>query len=200
MALKLYFVPQTRSTRPRWLLEELGVAYDLHRLDPRKGETRAPDYLEVHPLGHVPALSDGDTTIIESAAIIMYLADRYGAGRLAPTLQSPERGEYYQWIMLSHATLEPALQPIHDSRQGRSVDGTALINAKKRVHDILSAIDSKLAGRPFAVGTAFTAADIVLAGAVGWALLLGQGHDFPRLQAYVARHMARPAAKKAREA
>lgn len=200
MALKLYFVPFTRSTRVRWVLEELAVPHELVRLDPKKGDTKSASYLKIHPLGHVPALQDGDTTLIESGAIVMYLADKYGAGRLAPALSSPERGEYYQWIMLTHATLEPVLQTIHDHKQGKGVDDAALAKAKKRAHDVLTAIDTGLAGRSFAAGANFTAADIVLAAVLHWAQMMGQLHDFPRLHAYAVKHVSRPAARKSREA
>lgn len=200
MAIKLFFAPYTRSTRPRWALEELGIPHELVRIDPNKREQKSASYLKVNPLGHLPALQDGETTILESGAIVMYLADRYGAGRLAPALNSPERGEYYQWILLTHATLEPALQPINDTRLGRQVDAVTLLQAKQRAHQVLTVIDHKLNGRPFAVGSSFTAADLVLASAFAWGNMMGQLHDFPRLQAYVARQLSRPAAKKAREA
>ena len=76
--MKLYFAPRTRATRARWLLEELGVPYELVKLDLARQENTTPAYLAVHPLGEVPALVDGEVTLLESLAICLHLADRYG--------------------------------------------------------------------------------------------------------------------------
>src|SRR4051794_3745039 len=106
--LKLYYVPRTRAVRARWMLEELGVPHELHRVDLANGEHRSPEYLaRVHPLGHVPVLVDGETAIFESAAIIAYLADRFPEKQLAPAPGSPERGPYYQWMFYAVTELEP---------------------------------------------------------------------------------------------
>src|SRR5947207_15156799 len=102
--LKLFYVPQTRSFRPRWLLEELGVPYELVKMT--AAQTKTPEYLAVHPLGKVPALQDDGVTIFESAAIIAHLADKFG---LAPKAGTAQRGLYYQWIIFAMATLEPAV-------------------------------------------------------------------------------------------
>ena len=77
--LKLYHSPQSRSMRPRWLLEEIGAPYELVRVDLGKQEHKTPQYLQIHPHGPVPALVDGDLTLIESAAICAYLADKFPA-------------------------------------------------------------------------------------------------------------------------
>ena len=74
--MKLYYVPKTRAVRPRWLLEELGVPYELVRLDPARGETRTPEHLARQPLGHVPVLEDGELRLFESSAICLHLAER----------------------------------------------------------------------------------------------------------------------------
>src|SRR5882672_4547196 len=107
--MKLYFAPRTRSTRPRWMLEELGVPYELIAVDLAAKENREPGYLHVHPLGQVPALVDGDVTVFESIAICMYLADRCPGRSLAPAASSPLRGQYYQWLLFCASTIEPAI-------------------------------------------------------------------------------------------
>ena len=103
--MKLYYAPQTRAVRPRWLLEEIGAPYTLVRLDMSKGEHKTPEYVKIHPHGAVPALVDGDVTMFESAAICAYLADKFPEKRLAPPVGSPARATYYQWIIYSMATL-----------------------------------------------------------------------------------------------
>lgn len=97
--MKLYYSRYTRSGRARWILEEIGVAYEIARLSFQKGEHKAPEYLEIHPHGSVPALTDGDLKIYESSAILLHLADKYPDAKLAPPLGSDERGLYYRWLV-----------------------------------------------------------------------------------------------------
>ena len=105
--MKLYYVPNTRAHRCRWLLEELEVPYELHRLDLAAGEHKQPPYLELQPHGAVPVLVDGETVVFESAAICLYLADRFPERGLAPRAGDPARGAYYQWLVYSISELEP---------------------------------------------------------------------------------------------
>jgi len=92
--LTLYYSPQSRAIRPRWLLEEIGVPYELKRLNLQAGEQKKPGYLKINPNGTVPALVDGDLALFESAAICQYLADKFPEKRLAPPVGTPERGRY----------------------------------------------------------------------------------------------------------
>ena len=75
--MKLYYTPRTRSSRPRWMLEELEIPYELVRVDLSAGEHRKPEYLAINPYGAVPALVDGEVKLFESAAICAYLADKH---------------------------------------------------------------------------------------------------------------------------
>ena len=111
--LKLYYIPQTRATRPRWLLEELGVPHELVRLPRSLDERKATDYVRIHPHARVPALVDGDMTMFESAAICLYLADKFPEKGLAPAVGTPERGPYLQWMVYSMVTLEPPIAQIY---------------------------------------------------------------------------------------
>lgn len=201
--MKLYFVPQTRSTRPRWVLEELGVPYELVRLDPSKGDNKRPEYLAVHPLGHVPALDDGGLHMVESAAICQYLADKYPERQLAPAVGTPERGAYYQWMMFTMTTVEPPLVSIAEHRrflpEAERIPEVAE-RAERRFAEVAGVVQSHLAGREYVVGTHFTAADVVLASALAWGGSMGLLGGFDGLQAYVKRMTARPAAQKARSA
>ena len=105
--ITLYFAPKTRAFGALWLLEELGVPYALKRLDLEKGEHKSVEMLRLNPLGKVPTLTDGETTISERAAIATYLADRYAPGHLAPRLEDPKRGEYLRWMFYSVGVMEP---------------------------------------------------------------------------------------------
>src|SRR5690242_1811924 len=96
--LTLYHSGQSRSIRPRWLLEEIGTRYELVRLNLQNGDQKKPEYLKINPNGAVPALVDGEVRLFESAAICQYLADRFPEKRLAPAVGTPARGYCYQWI------------------------------------------------------------------------------------------------------
>ena len=105
--MRLYYVPRTRAGRPRWVLEELGIPYELVRLDPARGETRSPEHLSRQPLGHVPALEDEGGLLFESAAICLYLAEKYPEKGLVPPPGSRGRGLTYQWLFYAMTELEP---------------------------------------------------------------------------------------------
>jgi glutathione S-transferase len=201
--MKLYFVPRTRATRPRWLLEELGVPYELVRLDASKQENKTPAYLAVHPFGEVPALVDGDVTLFESLAICLYLADRFPEKQLAPPLGSPERGRYYQWMVFAEATLEPVVMEFYkhaqlsEEKKGAAHLQDDLAKHRARMNDVLKVVDAELTGREFIAAGHFTAADLVMGSILHLAnaLKLLEGH--PRLVEYVYRHCQRPAVLRA---
>ena len=198
--LKLYYVPRTRAGRARWMLEELGVPYELHRVDLSTGEHKSPQYLaQVHPLGHVPALTDGDTTIFESAAIVAHLADRFPEKGLAPAVGSEERGTYYQWLFYAMAELEPHAVTffLHSARLPEAERIPALvIEARRLLNANLVALETTLCdGREFVMGR-FTAVDVAMGGVVGWAGMMRMIEDRPHVMAWSKRMGGRDAAKR----
>jgi glutathione S-transferase len=197
MSLTLYYVPKTRSSRPRWILEEIGVPYELVRLEP--ADTKKAVYLAVHPLGKVPALVDDGVTLFESAALCLYLADKYGDGKLSPAPGTSERGLYYQWILFAMASIEPHLSRFNELRAASNGDAAEREREAKSARDHLGVVERALAGHEFIVGDRFTAADVVLASVCSWAKLLGLTEGLPECDAYARRLLARPAAKRARE-
>src|SRR4051812_20596001 len=162
--VKLYYVPMTRSNRPRWMLEELGVPYELVRLDPKKGDNKTPEYLAINPTGKVPALVDGEVKMFESAAIVAYLGDKFGDEKLAPPAGSAERPAYYQWLFFGMTTLEQpvSLYAKHSSTlpPEKRVAEVAE-DAKAGVERALLALDRALADRQWLLRS-FSAADIVV--------------------------------------
>lgn len=198
--MKLYYFQQSRATRVRWMLEELGVPYELSPVDMRKGEHKHPDYLKVHPMGSLPAIEDNGVPLFESAAIIMYLADKYPEKRLAPAVGTPERGEYYQWILFTMTEAEAPLVTIaqHTLFLPEAERSPAVVErASKRFKAVAAVLEERLKGREYLVGNSFTAADVVLGGVSYFASRVGQlGDDLPTLKAYSTRMLARPAAKK----
>jgi glutathione S-transferase len=198
--MKLYFSPQTRATRPRWMLEELGVPYELALIDIMKGEQKNPEYMKVHPLGYVPALDDGGDIFFESAAIVQYLADKHADKGFAPALGTKARGEYYQWISFAMTELEPSLVTMlmqtrflpEDQRNPET-----LAKAVERYKVVCAVFEERMKNREYIAGDRFSAADIIAGAVLSFGAMLGQGKEFPSVQAYIQRLNARPAAKKA---
>jgi len=192
--IKLFYVPNTRSTRPRWMLEELGVPYELVKMT--AAQTKTPEYLKVHPLGKVPALQDDGTTIFESAAIIAYLADKFPDKGLAPP--AGQRAAYYQWIIFAMATLEPALTAVvYHTRLRPEEKRVPLIAEKGRANFDAAARAIALDGE-YLLGR-FSAADIVLGSVVLWGASAKLLEGLPVLKAYADRLKARPAWARSRQ-
>ena len=108
--MKLFWAPQTRSSRAIWMLEEAGVEYELEHIDIRDGGRQDNvDFRAASPMRKVPALKDHNVQMAESAAICLYIADRYCSGVLAPTLDDPDRGRFLYWLMYTPAVIEPTM-------------------------------------------------------------------------------------------
>src|SRR5438132_5792179 len=149
--MKLFYVPNTRSTRPRWMLEELGVPYELVRMT--REQTKTPEYLRVHPLGKVPALQDDGLTIIESAAIVMYLAEKFSERGFAPA--PAERAAYYQWIIYAMSTVEPPVAAFAYHTRLRPEDKRVPLIAEESravLPDLVRPVAAALEGKPYLLG------------------------------------------------
>ncbi len=197
--MRLYYVPRTRAIRPRWVLEELAVPYELVRLDPAKGETRTPQHLARHPLGHVPVLEDGGTVLFESAAICLHLADRFPDQGLAPAPGTAERGLLYQWVLFAMTEIEPALIAIEAERSKPEAerDDAAVEAATARFAAAAAALDAVLAGRTWLVGSSFSVADVVCGSTLLWARGMKLIAGLPAVEAYLGRIRERPALRRA---
>jgi glutathione S-transferase len=199
--IELWHCPDARSFRPLWALEELGLPYQLHIL-PFPPRARQPEYLEVNPLGTIPAMKDGETFMTESAAIVQYLTTRYGPSDLAVPTDDPAYGAWLNWLHFGEATLtfpQTLVLRYRTFEPGKAevaADDYAkwFLSRLRHVDRALEAGDWLCAGR-------FTAADI----SVGYALLLAQviqlGDRFsPAVQAYWERLQARPGFQAAKRA
>ena len=199
--MTLYHYPQSRSFRPRWLLEELGVPYQVVRVDLPAGEHKRPEYLKINPNGAVPALVDGELVLFESAAICQYLADKVPEKRLVPALGTPARGLYYQWMHYAMASLEPPILDIfmHTVRRPESERIPAVAEeARPLFATRLDVLERALAGRSFILGEEFSAADVMLGSLLGWARAMRiLGDERPNVAAYVTRLTQRPAFRRA---
>jgi glutathione S-transferase len=197
--MKLYYVPRTRASRPRWVLEELGVPYDLVRLDPAKGETRTPEHLARHPLGHVPALEDRGRILFESGAICLHLADLFPEKRLLPPPGTVERGLAYQWVLFAVAEMEPPLVALFEEGRKPEAERSAAAVEKARAAfaRAVGALEEVLRDRKFLLGDAFSVADVMVGATLAWGRAMKALEGAPAVEAYLARLRERPAWKRA---
>ena len=198
--MKLYHSPRSRSVRPRWLLEEIGAPYELVTLDLSKGETKTAEHLKIHPHGAVPALVDGDAKLFESAAICMYLADKFPEKRLAPAVGTSARGPYYQWMVYSMATLEPPVLQVFMNTvmlPEAQRSAAAAEEGRTKFGEVARVLSQALTGKPFLLGEQLSAADVMIGSTLGWAQFMGLLNGQPVLEAYVKRLTERPAYQRA---
>jgi glutathione S-transferase len=211
----VHHLNNSRSQRVLWLLEELSVPYEVRRYSrDRKTMLAPPELRAVHPLGKSPVISDGQVTLAESGAIVEYLLERYGNGRLAPAAGTPEWLRYTYWMHFAEGSAMPPLllkliferikrapvpffvRPIARAIAGRSLASLVEPNLV-RIFDYL---ESELAGRDWFAGSAFTAADIQMSYPVEAARVrAGLNDSRPRVIAWLERIHARPAYGRALE-
>ena len=192
MALTLHYHPYSRAAGTLWALEEAGVAYELKVVDIMKGAQKQPEFLAINPMGKLPTLVDGDVVVTESAAIALYLADRYAAGRLAPALDDPRRGTYLRWSFFAPSVIEPAVMAKGAGWEVKEVSAGWGNHAS-----MMAAAESALAKGPFLLGEDFSMADVVFGGLLRFLMLFKQIEARPVFTAYVERLNARPAYQRA---
>jgi glutathione S-transferase len=188
MSSVLYYHPYSRAANVVWMLEEVGVPYELRLVDIMKGAHKAPDLVALNPMGKLPILTDGNTVVTESAAIALYLADRYAYGRLAPQVDDPARAAYLRWSLFAPSVIEPGTM----ARQG----GWAFkeMQAGWGGYDaMLAAMESAISGRAFLLGDDFSMADVVFGGTLRFMLAFNSIEARPSFTAYAERLAQRPA-------
>jgi glutathione S-transferase len=194
MSIHLYYHPYSRAAGTLWALEEAGVPYELQVTDIMKGEQKGPELTAKNPMGKLPTLTDGDVVVTEAAAICLYLADRYAAGRLAPALDDPRRGTYLRWSFFAPSVIEPAVMAHSGQWEVREVSAGWGSYAL-----MLAAAQSAIAGRPYVLGDAFSMADVVFGGTLRYMMEFKLIEPVEPFKSYVARLDARPAYQRASE-
>lgn len=198
--LKVHHLDDSRSQRVLWLLEELGLDYEIvhYQRDPQT-RLAPPELTEVYPLGKSPVLEDEGRVVAESGAIIDYLVRRRGDGRLAPDPTSPLYDDYVHWLHYAEGSaMLPLMLAFYVRRLGEA--GAPLhprIDGETANH--LGYIEQALRGRDYIVGDAFTAADVQITFVLDVAKMLDRLDDYPTLQSYLDRMHARPAYERALE-
>jgi len=188
--MKLYFNPRSRAAIAKWMLDECGAEYGIVPIDFTRGEHKTPEFLNVNPAGKLPALVDGDGKVFETAAICLYLADKFPEAKLAPKIGAPERGRYLSLMVYSTSQAEPAL-------------GDRMLKLETDAHrgwsdyeTVLDVLERELGDGPYFFGARFTAVDVMIGSMLIWQRWLKAGAERPNLAAYVDRLLARPYAIK----
>ena len=192
----LFHAPNSRSCAVRFLLEELGVPYDLHLLDLKKNEQRAPAYLAVNPMGKVPAIRHGDALVTELPAIFIYLADLFPDAGLAPGLTDPLRGPYLRWLAFYGSSFEPAIA----DRAMKREPAPPVLCPYGDYDTMLATLTARLRAGPYLLGERFSAADILWGNSLGWVTMFKLVPELPEIVAYRDRVNDRPAAHRAAQA
>ena len=193
--LKLWYAPNTRCFRILWLLEELGLPYQLQRvafIPPAK-----TFFQQNTPTGKFPTLEDGEMVMCESGAITEYIQEKYGDGRLAPPIGSADRPRYLQWLHFADSTAFPPmgiLVWLLLYREDAAENESLIVDAQQRAAVGLEFLERELGENSWLLGDNFSAADIMVGFTLAAAQRLGLlGEQFPRINAYFERLQQRPA-------
>ncbi len=213
--LTVHHLEHSRSQRVLWMLEELGVDYDI-RAYARDAKTRLapPELKAVHPLGKSPVITDGEHTIAETGAIIEYLLDTYGDGRLRPAPGSADYLQYRYWLHAAEGSIMPLLvmKLVFNATTEKPVPffirpitgavakqvGKAYIDPA--IESAMALMEDTLSRQEWFAGDALTGADVMMSFPVQAAFVRSaKPADFPKLAAFLERVEARPAYRKALE-
>ncbi|MDH3645880.1 MAG: glutathione S-transferase family protein [Gammaproteobacteria bacterium] len=191
--MKLYWCPRTRASRAVWLLEEAGVSYELVHIDIRNPDAgRNEAFLAASPMGKVPALKDGEVALADSAAIALYISDRYPDAGLAPAFDDPLRGRYLYWMLYTPAVIEPAMaEKVGGWKPNRGQHGWGDFDA------MIKTLEQGLDPGPWLLGEQFSAADIVVGSSAVFLRMFDMLPDSPVIAAYADRCLTRPAYQRA---
>jgi glutathione S-transferase len=196
--LTLHHLNDSRSQRILWLLEELGTPYEMKRYQ-RNAETRLapPELTKIHPLGKSPVITDGDTTIAESGAIVDYIIRRYGQGNGKPAMMpapgSADYEAYNEWLHYSEGSaMLPLMLNLYVSRLK---EGGAPLHRRidSELANHLGYVDGALKGREFFIGPSLSGADIQMSFVGEMAKVFDKLAPYPNLAGWLSRMHARPA-------
>lgn len=194
--MKLYEFAFTRSIRARWMLQELGVDFEPISVNLFAGEASRPEFLKLNPAAKIPVLVDGDLVLTESAAILLYLAEKYR--RFLPT-DARGRAEVNRWLLFTVTELEQPLwriaknKNLYPQEQRLAADIPLASQDFRRMAEVA---EKHMQGRTFVVGHEVTVADFVLAYTLDWANEVKLLDRSPQLVTYMERMYARPKAPK----
>jgi len=197
----VHHLNNSRSQRIPWLLEELGTPYrvEKYRRD-AKTNLAPPELRRVHPLGKSPVIEDGDLVLAESGAIIEYLLERYGSGRLVPRRGTPDYVRYLHWMHFAEGTaMLHLVARLYLARVGEAAKAMQM-RVEGMIGDELDLVEAELAKGGHMAGSAFSAADIQMTFPLEFAAFAGLvSARHAKLVDYLSRMQARPAYRRAVE-
>lgn len=191
-SLTFYTNPMSRGQIARWMLEEVGCAYETVILE--YGESmKSPEYLAINPMGKVPAIKHGDLVVTECAAICAYLADAFPESNLAPN--PLERASYYRWLFYAAGPVEAAVT-------NKSLGYEVSFEQERMVgygnyERVINVLDDVLQGNPYVAGGSFSAADVYLGSHIVWGMEFGTIQPRPAFEEYAKRVQTREAYQRA---
>lgn len=192
MSVVLYHHPFSRAATAVWMLEEVGIPYELRYVDILAGAQKAPEIVALNPMGKLPLLTEGDVVVTELAAIGLYLADRHAYGRLAPRVDDPARGAYLRWSLFAPSVIEPGVMAKMAGWSFKeSQAGWGSYEA------MLTAMESAVADRQFVLGDTFSMVDVIFGGTLRYMLGFHMLEPRPAFTAYSDRLGSRPALQRA---
>ena len=192
----LYEFNLSRATRVRWLLQELGAEFDAVRVDLVVGEQKGAEFLSINPAGKLPVLVDGDTVLTESAAIVLYLAEKDEQRRFLPADRA-QRAQVYRWLFFAVTELEQPLLRMHRHTRLYAAERrlpAEIDLAREDFAAMVRVLETHMRDRPFVAGADVSVADFVLAWTLDWASTSALLEHSPNLQAYLERMYRRAAA------
>ncbi len=178
--LKLYGGVRSRASIVHWYLEEIEASYEFITLDMQSGEHLKPDFLEINPMGKVPAIADGDFKLWESGAILLYIAEKYG--KMPDSLE--KKAEIFQWVLFANATLGP----------GIFIEATR----EKETPRLLTPLNKIFESKPYLMGEEFNVADIAVGSILAYIpmMLKLDLSSYPAVVEYIKQISERPAFQK----
>jgi glutathione S-transferase len=206
MTIQLHHDPGTAAMIPHMVLEELGERFELVPVSRAEQAHKQPAYLRLNPNGLIPVLTDGELVLYETAAIVLHLADTHPQAQLAPALGTPQRAQFYKWLVwltnTMQATLIAYFYPERWVDEGNA-EGAAQVkrHAERKVAGLLEQLDAELArhGGPWFVGASFSALDPYVFTLCRWTRNFRNerpARDYERLGPYLQRVLERPAVQR----
>lgn len=196
MTYTLYTAPGAAGLAAHWMLIEMGVPFELVKLDLEAGDQKKPEYLKLNPSGMVPTMIVDGEPQAEIAALLMLLAERHPESDLAPAPNTPGRASYVRWMVYLANTLQPAFRMwfYSDDDGGPQFEGFLKTLSRERIEAVWDRVESMLSdGRPYLLGDRLTAADFLLTMLTRWSRNMPKpATEWPKLGGYIRRMKAMP--------
>jgi len=190
--MKLYYWPRTRAFTSLWMMEEVGEPYEIVRVDIRAADHPSAAYKQINPIGKLAGFQDGACAMGETAAILLYVADKFPNKRLAPAPTDPRRGRFLQWLMFPATTMEPVMVEKRAGTRPNTVQ-----SGWGDYDRAMSALEAAMQPGPWLLGHEFTAADLYVASALHYGMLFGMIDRRAPFTAFTERATGRPAFQRA---